>query len=374
MSRLTVLTRNFVGQFLFLSLSFGVSMSLQSADWQVTRLVDQLRFPWSLAFLSADEWLIAERDGRLWRITAAGQRTEISGLPNHLVATGQGGLFDVVLHPQFSDNQLIYLAYAGRDAQNRSNTEIARARLRNNRLVDLEVIFTAQPKVRGGRHFGGKLLFDAAGYLYLGLGDRGDTPRRAQDLTDHSGSLIRLHDDGRVPVDNPFVDQSPKHPEIYTYGNRNIQGLAMDSETGEIWMHEHGPLGGDEVNRVIRGANYGWPIVTHGREYSGAIISELTSAPGMVDPLKVWSPSIAPSGLVVYRGTAFPQWNGHFFVGALRGQRLVRLTLENQRLVEAEAMLVGQLGRIREVRQGPDDFIYLLTDSPNGALYQISPR
>jgi glucose/arabinose dehydrogenase len=252
-------------------------------------------------------------------------------------------------------------------------TEVARARLVNHRLQDLQVIFRLQPKTGTSYHFGSRLLFDRAGQLYITIGDRGDRPR-AQDLTDHAGSVIRLHADGSVPKDNPFLSQQGAKPEIYSYGHRNPQGMALHPETGKVWIHEHGPQGGDELNIIDKGVNYGWPVITYGVNYViGTSIGEGTHKQGMQQPDYYWVPSIAPSGMTFYTADRFPEWRGNLFVGSLKFQLLVRLILDGDKVVGEERMLKRRLGRIRDVRTGPDGYLYLLTDEPNGKLVRLEP-
>jgi len=235
------------------------------------------------------------------------------------------------------------------------------------------VIFRALPKSQGGRHFGSRLLFDANGYLLITLGERGDRPR-AQDIGDHAGSVIRVNDDGSVPADNPFVANADANPEIFTYGNRNVQGIALDAASGRVWAHEHGPQGGDEVNVLVSGRNYGWPVITYGRNYvTGTAIGEGTHRDGMQQPRHYWTPSIAPSGMTLYTGDKFPAWRGNLFVGALKFRLLVRLELRGDTIIHEERMLEDVLGRIRDVRTGPDGYIYLLTDQADGVLARLEP-
>ena len=252
-------------------------------------------------------------------------------------------------------------------------TEVVRGRLKGRTLVDVQVLFRTLPKSTRGQHFGSRLVFDRQGYLYITLGDRGEQ-QRAQRLDDHAGSVIRLHDDGRIPVDNPFRDHPGARPEKFTLGNRNLQGAALHPQSGELWTHEHGPQGGDEINIIRAGVNYGWPVITFGRNYgTGTAIGEGTAKPGMAQPLYQWTPSIAPSGMAFYTGERFPAWRGNLFVGALRDQMLVRLELDGARVVHEERLLQGAIGRIRDVRNGPDGFVYLLTDSPKGVIARLEP-
>jgi glucose/arabinose dehydrogenase len=316
--------------------------------------------------------LVTERDGRL-RVVKDGKLDPqpVAGLPR-VAAQGQGGLFDVVLHPRFADNGLVYLSYAAR-GEDGIGTELARARLAGQRLENLQVLFRQSPKGSTGRHFGGRIVFDRQGFLYLTLGDRGEM-ERAQRPDDHAGSVIRLHDDGRVPADNPFAGKPGWKAEKYTLGNRNMQGAALHPQTGLLWTHEHGPQGGDEVNVIRAGVNYGWPVITYGVNYGfGSQIGEGTAKPGMAQPIHTWVPSIAPSGMAFYAGDRFPKWRGNLFVGALKDQMLVRLALEGEKVLREERLLKGRLGRIRDVRAGPDGFLYLLTDESDGVLARLEP-
>ncbi|HEX9395984.1 MAG TPA: PQQ-dependent sugar dehydrogenase [Burkholderiales bacterium] len=356
---------------LFLVLLLAISPAWAQSS-RVVKLVEGLDHPWSVAFLPDGRLLVTERPGRL-RIVEEGKLlpAPVSGLPE-IAEHGQGGLFDVVLHPQFSRNSLVYLSYAGR-GDDGVGTELLRAKFANSRLEDVQVLFRQSPKGRSGNHFGGRIVFDRAGYLYLTLGDRGEMPR-AQRPDDHAGSVIRLHDDGRVPKDNPFVGRAGWKPEKFTLGNRNMQGAALHPLTGMLWTHEHGPQGGDEINIIRAGVNYGWPVITYGVNYGiGTKIGEGTRKDGMAQPLYFWVPSIAPSGMAFYTGDRFPQWKGSLFVGALRDQMLVRLELDGEKIVREERLLKGVLGRIRDVRDGPDGYLYLLTDENRGVLARLEP-
>lgn len=339
---------------------------------RVRVLVQGLENPWSLAFLPDGRMLVTERNGRLRVVRESKLDPQpVSGLPP-VAPNGQGGLLDVALHPRHADNGWIYLAYSARGPSG-FGTEVARGKLVQNRLDDVQVIFRMQPKVNGGRHFGSRLVFDRQGMLYVTLGDRGDQDR-AQRMDEHLGKIVRLHDDGRIPQDNPFRNRAGALPESFSLGNRNVQGAALHPVTGELWAHEHGPQGGDEINVIRAGANYGWPLVTYGRNYgTGTKIGEGTQKPGMAPPLHYWVPSIAPSGMAFYTGERFAKWRGDLFVGALKDEMLVRLRLDGEKVVKEERMLKGMLGRIRDVRQGPDGFIYLLTDESEGVLARIEP-
>lgn len=349
------------------------TISSQEHDFKVVAFTRGLEFPWGLAFLPDGRLLVTERPGRLRLVGADGtlDRQPVTGLPD-IAAHGQGGLLDVALHPQFSDNRLVYLSYAARGAGG-VGTEVARGRLVDHRLENLEILFRQQPKSSTGRHFGSRLVFDRDGYLYITLGDRGEMAR-AQKMDDLAGKIVRLTADGQIPPDNPFVNQSGARPEIYSLGNRNVQGAVLHPTTGELWTHEHGPQGGDEVNIIRAGRNYGWPVITYGVEYViGTKIGEGIHKQGMEQPLHIWVPSIAPSGLAIYQGDRFPGWRGDLFVGALRGQMLVRLRFDGEKLVREERLLQGQLGRIRDVRVGPDGYLYLLTDDNQGMIGRLEP-
>ena len=339
--------------------------------FRISSLVTGLENPWSVAFLPDGRFLITERAGRL-RLVSSDFKLDpkpIDGLPE-VVSHGQGGLFDVVLHPQYAQNGWIYWAYNA-PGPGGWGTALARGKLQGQRMTDVQVLFSMQPKTRSGFHFGGRIVFDQAGFVYLTLGDRGDKDR-AQKLDDHAGSVIRLHDDGRVPANNPFVKMAGAFAEKWTLGNRNMQGAALHPQTGELWTHEHGPQGGDEVNVMRSGLNYGWPVITYGVNYGlGTKIGEGQDKPGMVQPLKVWVPSIAPSGMAFVSGSQFPQWQGSLLVGALRGQMLVRLTLDGEKVVSEERLFQGRPGRIRDVRMGPDGLVYLLTDDAQGAMLRF---
>ena len=295
-------------------------------------------------------------------------------------SSSQGGLLEVAPHPNFASNRMLYLTYSKPLADKQSTTALVRGRFENDRLTNVEQLFESVSQGRG--HFGGKIAFDKNGFLFLTLGDRQVAPEGnleahpAQDLTNHHGKMIRLHDDGRVPKDNPFVNQAGAKPEIWSYGHRNIQGLAIHPETGDVWTNEHGPQGGDELNLEQPGRNYGWPVIGFGVNYTtGLAIHSGTMRKGMEQPAHVWVPSIGISGLMIYTGDRFPQWKGNVFAGGMVGQQLARLTMKGQRVV-GEETLAPQMGRIRDVRQSPDGFIYLVTDDRDGKptpVYRLEP-
>ncbi len=343
------------------------------SEFRVVTITQGLQHPWGLAFLPTGEILVTERPGRL-RVVSKGQLEPqpVLGLPE-ITAKGQGGLLDVALHPNYKKNGWIYLSYSG-TGPGGLGTELARGRLKGRQLVDLEVLFRLLPKSTASHHFGSRILFDQQGFLYLTTGDRGDRPR-AQNRSDHAGSVIRLHDDGRVPPDNPFYGHDGARADIFSYGHRNPQGLALHPVTGAIWLHEHGPQGGDELNRIQAGVNYGWPVITYGVNYGfGTKIGEGSHKEGMRQPEYYWVPSIAPSGMTFYNGSEFPQWQGDLFIGSLKFKLLTRLQMEQGSVVKESRYLIGKLGRIRDVRTGPDGYLYLLTDAINGTLVRLEPR
>lgn len=327
-----------------------------------------LEHVWSMAFLPNGDMLVTERPGRLRVVRDGAVIAEpIKGVPE-VHAQGQGGLLDVVLHPDFATNNLLYLSYSKPVGDN-STTAVARARYADGALHDVQDIFVAQTEGRG--HYGSRLAFDAAGYLFITVGDRQAPPKGdlsahpAQQLSNHHGTVVRLHDDGRIPEDNPFVGQANVLPDIWSWGHRNAQGLAVHPQTDQVWLNEHGPQGGDELNLVQPARNYGWPVVGYGVNYGGSELHDTTSMAGMTEPVHWWVPSIATSGFLIYTGSAFPEWNGNFFVGGLAGQQMARLTMDGQSVVSEETLL-GGIGRVRDIRQGPEGFIYVALDAPGG--------
>ena len=378
--------RVFIAAGLLLSVAtpvLGQAPVLRSAnhDYRLVTVADGLIGPWAIAFLPGGDILVTEKPGRL-RLVRNGvlRMAPIEGVPE-VLDRGQGGLMDVVPHPDFESNQLVYLTYSkpigdGTEA----TTAVARGRFVNDRLTAVEDIFVSQTRGRPG-HYGSRLAFDADGYLFVTVGERqapsrGDlTAHPAQDITNHHGTVNRIFDDGSVPPDNPFVGTSGARPEIWSYGHRNPQGLAIHPETGDIWVVEHGPQGGDELNRILPGLNYGWPVIGYGVNYrSGLAIHEGTQGEGIESPTHFWVPSIATSGLMVYTGDLFPAWKGSIFVGGLAGQQMARLTMEGQRVIREETLLQG-LGRVRDIRQDPDGYIYVAIDGRGqpSAVVRLEP-
>ncbi len=369
----------------------------EAGEVQLVTVVEELEDPWSMAFLPdhPGDFLLTEKPGRLRRVRGGLLDAEpIPGTPEVRYG-GQGGLLEVALHPDFLENRILYLSYSKLHEDGvQGTTALARGRFDGERIHDLEDIFVAEAWSQAGSHFGGKIAFDGAGHLFLSIGDRGANPlggprseHAAQDLSNHQGTIVRLHDDGRVPDDNPFVDH-PHHtdalPEIWSWGHRNPQGLAHDPATGRLWSTEHGPQGGDELNLIEPGRNYGWPVIGYGVQYGGTPIHEGTHREGMEQPVQFWTPSIATSGLHIYTGDRFPDWRGHLLAGGLDGQQVARLPIvENDDgsiqvgRMERPALFPG-FGRIRDIREGPDGYIYLvLDDRRRGRLtpiVRVEPR
>lgn len=370
---------------LFLPLVLAAPVCAQDAhrstlhDYRVVTVVDGLMNPWAMAFLPNGDLLVTERPGRL-RVVRNGQllAEPVAGVPA-VYARGQGGLLDVALHPDFAANRIIYLSFSKPTGGDASTTAVVRARFENDRLHDVQEVFEAVSQGRG--HYGSRIVFDRDGFMYISIGDRQASPsgnleqHPAQDRSNHHGTIVRLHDDGRVPADNPFVGQAGMRPEIWSWGHRNPQGMVIHPGTGELWATEHGPQGGDELNLIKRGANYGWPVVGLGVNYGGATIHARSSQEGMENPVHFWVPSIATAGVMVYTGNAFPEWKGNVFVGGMAGMQLARLTLDGHRVTNEET-LVQQVGRVRDVKQGPDGLIYLAMDGQGGrptAIMRLEP-
>ena len=359
--------------------SAAVVLETARHHFRVVTVVEGLDHPWSMTWLPTGEMLVTERPGRL-RVVRDGDLVPepVAGLPLMYRNAGQGGLMEVLPHPDFEQNRLLYLTYGKPNADGtQGTTTVVRGRLEGHDLLDVEEIFVADAWGSNNNHFSGRMVFDDDGYLYVSVGDRQVDPdlgaaHPAQDLSNHLGKIVRLHDDGRVPADNPFVARPGARPEIWTYGNRNPQGFAVDSGTGQLWITDHGPRGGDELNRVVRGGNYGWPVLTYGIHYDGRVITRETERAGMVSPDYVWVPSIGTSGLTLYRGDAFPWWRGNALAGGMVGEQLARIILGDARALGEEKLLVGVLGRIRDVRTGPDGYVYLALEGlGRGALSPI---
>ncbi len=352
------------------------AQTFESEDYalEVERLPGELDHPWGMTFLPDGALLVTERPGRLRLLDPAGSGLSgpIAGTPS-VYASGQGGLLDVALDPAYEENGLIYLAYA-EAGDGGAGTAVARARFDRDALSlsGLEVIFRMEPKTSGGRHFGSRLVFAPDGTLFITLGERGERPL-AQDTTVNRGQVVRINPDGSIPADNPFVGREGYRPEIWSYGHRNPQGATLHPETGELWTIEHGAAGGDEVNVPQAGKNYGWPVISYGRHYSGGQIGEGTEKEGMEQPLYYWDPSIAPGDAAFYDGELFPAWRGDLFVAALKYRLLVRLEIENGEVVSEERLLDDLGLRLRDVEMGPDGALYLLPDDDGASVLRVTP-
>ncbi|WP_179018689.1 PQQ-dependent sugar dehydrogenase [Winogradskyella forsetii] len=320
-------------------------------------VVPEINIPWGFTFLPDDSMLITEKSGELIHFKD-GKKTIVSGLPE-IYVRGQGGLMDVILHPDYKTNNWIYFSYASSEGEGSGgHTAIARAKLNNNNLTDLEVLYKATPNTTKGQHFGSRLVFDENGYLFFTIGERGSRDENPQDITRDGGKVYRLNDDGSIPDDNPFVNEKNAKKAIYSYGHRNPQGMTLHPETKNIWTHEHGPKGGDEINIIKAGKNYGWPVISYGVNYSGTSFTDITKKEGMEQPFHYWVPSIAPSGMAFIHSDKYGDWEGNLLVGSLKFKYLDMCTLKNNKVVKEERLLDG-LGRVRCVEQGPDGFIYV---------------
>jgi glucose/arabinose dehydrogenase len=358
-----------LGRFLGVLCVLVLTMPAQ-ADYRLLTLAEGFDHPWCLAFLPGGDMLVTERSGQLLRLSANGaERQEINGVPE-VFFHGQGGLFDVIPDPAFSRNRRIYLSLAS--GNGRANaTRVVSALLADNRLNGLEILFTAQPAKNTPHHYGGHMAFLADGSLLLTTGDGFDFREQAQALDSLLGKTVRINTDGSPAVGNPFAQGNDAGQAIWTYGHRNPQGLVVDVDTQRVFLHEHGPRGGDEINILEAGGNYGWPAATYGVDYNGARVSPYTELPDMVAPIKHWVPSIAPSGMALYRGDVFPEWEGDLFVGALVDREVRRIDLEGDRVVAEEALFAELGERIRDIRLGPEGLLYLLTDGPQGKLVRV---
>jgi len=354
----------------FLSCAQSNVVSSEQESYAVDTVLSDLTTPWSMAFLPDASMLVTERGGKLKHFNPKnGEVKEIKGLPEILVS-GQGGLFDLELHPDYENNGWIYITHAYAEGGKEGNTALMRAKLKADELVEQEVLFKGTPLRNAGQHFGGRIEFDKEGYLYLTIGDRG-ARENAQDPSNILGTVMRFNDDGSIPADNPFVNDKSKRPEIFSYGHRNPQGLAMHPESGEIWEHEHGPQGGDEINIVKKGNNYGWPVISYGINYDGSRFTDEREKDGMEQPVWYYVPSIAPCGMDFYTGSKFKNWQGDLFVGSLKFRYLERLELEGDKVISSEKLL-EEIGRIRTVREGPDGNLYVVVGAP-GMIVRLSP-
>ena len=346
----------------------GTVVSSETQNFVVDTLATGLKNPWGIEVLPDGRVLVTERSGEILIIANGKLTDEKITVPNVFVH-GQGGLMDITVHPDYEKNGWIYLSYSkiGNDG---GGTTIARAKLDGNKLSSMEELFSAQPFTDAGAHFGCRIVFDGKGYMFFSSGERG-TKENSQNLRNHLGKILRLHDDGRVPTDNPFVNDKKARPEIWSYGHRNPQGVVYDRESNTLWAVEHGPKGGDELNKVEKGKNYGWPVITYGIDYNGTPISDIQQKEGMEQPVRYWVPSIAPCGMAQVKGDKFPNWKDNFLVGALAHTHVARVELKDGKYVKEEKLL-DKIGRVRAVEQGPDGLIYVATEGP-GMVVRLSP-
>lgn len=354
----------------------GETQDFNSGDYalRAVTVASGLRHPWGMTFLPDGRMLVTEREGDIRIVTMAGDKSPpLKGVPEAYVS-GQGGILDVTLDPAFPENNLVYVSFS-EPGPGGAGTAVLRASLdlEGEALKEGEIIFRQEPKTNGGRHFGSRLVFAPDGTLFITVGERGER-ERTQDFTINRGQVVRINPDGTVPTDNPFVGVAGRRPEVWSYGHRNPQGAVLHPQTGRLWTVEHGARGGDEINRPEAGKNYGWPVISYGRHYSGGKIGDGTHKAGYEQPLYYWDPSIAPSGMTFYTGNALPEWQGDLFVGSLKFGLLVRLDMDGDRVMAEERLLEGLDDRVRDVRQGPDGLIYLLTDDYDGRILRLEPR
>lgn len=341
-------------------------------SYSLEQVVTSTDIPWGMAWLPTGELLFTEKSGALWVVENGEMREQpVNGLPEIHVA-GQGGLLDIELHPDYENNGWIYISHSSPEGGGEGgNTQIIRGKLIKNTLSQVEVLYKGVPNTARGVHFGSRLEFDDEGYLFFSIGDRGNRDVNPQDITRDAGKVYRIHDDGRIPADNPFVNEAGAKAAIYSYGHRNPQGMAKNPYTGKIWEHEHGPRGGDELNIIEPGENYGWPIVSYGINYSGTSFAEDTTREGWIDPINYWVPSIAPSGMTFVTSDVYPEWEGDLLIGSMKFSYLVRCEVEGDNVV-SEEILFRDIGRVRNVRQGSDGYIYLAVDGRG--IFKVVPQ
>lgn len=333
-------------------------------------VVSELSIPWGFVFLPDGSMLINEKEGKIIHFKDD-KKVMVDGVPE-VYNRGQGGLMDIALHPNYQENGWIYITYASSEGEgDGGHTALMRAKFKDNTLTEKKVLYKASPNTTKGQHFGSRIVFDNEGYLYFTIGDRGERDENPQDITRDAGKVFRLNDDGTVPEDNPFINEPNAKKAIYSYGHRNPQGMVLHPETGEIWTHEHGPRGGDEINIIKKGANYGWPVISYGINYSGTSFTDKTAQEGMEQPYHYWDPSIAPSGMAFIASDNYPSWKGDLLVGSLKFMYVNKVVLENGKVVKEERLLDG-LGRVRSINQGPDGYIYVGIE--NMGIVKITPK
>jgi aldose sugar dehydrogenase len=340
-------------------------------EFVVDTITTEINFPWGMTFLPENIILVTDKTGEV-RVIENGKLLEekVGGVPI-VLHQGQGGLLDIKAHPNYNNNGFIYITYSKPGPDETSATALARAKFENNSFVDLQDIFITEPYVKSSHHFGSRIAFDNNGFLFVSTGERGTKPN-SQNLENHYGKIHRLHDDGRIPEDNPFVNEPNAKPSIWSYGHRNVQGMTFDKNTNILWAHEHGPKGGDEINLVQKAKNYGWPLVTYGTDYDGSVISDKTQMEGVENPVHYWNPSIAPCGMTVVSGNSFPGWEGNLLIGALAHMHVARVVIKDGKY-QGEQKLLDKVGRVRTVNQGPDGNIYVGTEAP-GMILRLSPK
>lgn len=373
MADLILVSLKNVDQYKFASKPTSNVFASEGMTVKLDTVASGLKSPWGLAFLPDGGMLVTDRSGDVYRVDKANQKTKLSGGPSVLVE-GQGGLLDVELHPDFIRNQLVYLSFSASKTegeQTLSTTAVMRARLAGDALIDQKIIFEALPYAKTRHHYGSRLKFDRQNYLYVSVGDRGSEQTNPQSLESDCGKVHRLHDDGRIPADNPFINEKQVRTSIFSYGHRNPQGMALNPATGVIWTHEHGPRGGDEVNIIKKSANYGWPVICYGINYDGKPITNLTAKEGMEQPLTYWLPSIGPSGMAFVEGTKYPGWKDNLMVGSLRFQYLNRCVVKDGKIVSQENILKN-IGRLRNIDMGPDGYLYVSVEDP-GYVFRLLP-
>ena len=345
-------------------------LSVANRDYNIRTVVDNLSNPWGMTWLPDGSMLITEKSGDLIRFKN-GSKTEIKNVPE-VYNRGQGGLLDIELHPNYTENGWIYMTYASSEGSTKGgNTALIRCKLKGNSLVNIEKLYKAQPNTTSGQHFGSRIEFDNQGFLYFSIGERGKRDINPQDITRDGGKVYRLNDDGSIPNDNPFVNDKNAKKAIFTYGNRNPQGMAKHPVTGAIWIHEHGPKGGDEVNILEKGANYGWPLISYGVNYSGSKFTEETTLPNMKQPIYYWTPSIAPCGMAFVTSDLYPDWKGHLLVGSLKFNYVELLRLDSNKVISREK-IAEDVGRVRNVKIGPDGYIYIAIEGQG--IVKVVPK
>ncbi len=346
-----------------------IALKTEAQSYKTEEVVKNLFNPWGMIWLPDGSMLITEKDGRLIHFKD-NKKTEITNVPK-VYNSGQGGLLDIELHPNFNENGWIYMTYASGEGSGKGgNTALMRCKLEGNALTNIETLYKAEPNTTAGEHFGSRIEFDNDGFLYFSIGERGERELNPQDITRDGGKIYRLNDDGTIPKDNPFYNEPNTKKAIYTYGNRNPQGMTKHPETGKIWMHEHGPKGGDEINIVKKGANYGWPLVTYGINYSGTKITDETTKPGIEVPIYYWVPSIAPCGMAFITSDKYPHWKGRLLVGSLKFAYVELLTLDGEKVTNREK-IAQDIGRVRNVKMGPDGLIYIAVEGQG--IYRLIP-